>query len=146
MNIEGIIITPLKKIYNQEGGVLHGIKKSESSFINFGEAYFSTVNYKQIKGWNQHLKMTLNLIVPVGEVIFVMYDNRKKSNSKGLFFKISLSQDNYCRLTVPPNILMAFKGIKKDLNLILNISDIEHDPRELIKIDLKDINFNWDNI
>ena len=63
-----------------------------------------------------------NLIVPVGKVAFVIYDNRKKSKSYKNFSKITISKDNYIRLTIPPKLWVAFKGIDANLNLILNIA------------------------
>ena len=69
--MKGLIISELNQIYNPKGDILHALKKSDSSFNNFGEAYFSFVKYNQIKGWKKHTKMNMNLIVPVGEIKFV---------------------------------------------------------------------------
>ena len=67
----------LKTIDNINGAVMHGLKKSESSFNGFGELYFSNIKYKSIKAWKRHLRMTMNLIVPVGNVQFIFYDENK---------------------------------------------------------------------
>ena len=75
VNIEGVILTPLKKIIFPKGDILHGIKKGDDGYVDFGEAYFSTVNFGEIKGWNRHKEMTLNLVVPIGSVTFVIYDD-----------------------------------------------------------------------
>jgi len=141
--ISGVIITPLKKIINPLGDIYHGFKKSDIGFIDFKEAYFSSINYKSIKSWKKHNKMTLNLIVPVGKIRFVLYDDRKDTLTKGNFIDISLSLDNYCRLTVPPNVWMAFKGEGKSLNLLLNIADLYHDPKEIKRLDLDNIIYKW---
>ena len=63
--------------------------------------------------------------------------------TKGNFIDISLSLENYYRLTVPPGIWMAFKGESKYLNLLLNIADYYHDPNEIIRLDLNAIEYNW---
>ena len=53
--IEGIIITPLKKIYHTQGDIYHAMKKSDPGFDGFGEAYFSTSNkVKSKRGKNIH--------------------------------------------------------------------------------------------
>ena len=80
INIEGVILTPLKKISHPRGDVFHGMKKSDNGYAGFGEAYFSTIKNGEIKGWNKHKRMTLNLVVPVGKVIFIIYDGREKSD------------------------------------------------------------------
>ena len=141
INIKGLILTPLKQINNPKGKILHAIKKDDDGFISFGEVYFSTVNQNQIKGWNKHMKMTLNLVVPVGKVLFIIHDSNNSKNSN--FFEIYLSQDNYQRLTIPPNLWIAFKGIDKEPNLIMNLSNLEHDPDELVKKDLNEIDYDW---
>ena len=141
--IEGVRVTQLKQIFHPKGDVFHGMKRSEQGYSNFGEAYFSTIVKAEIKPWKKHLKMTLNLIVPEGEVKFVIYDDRKESKTENQYFTINLSLKNYCRLTVPPGVWMAFKGIGSDTNLLLNIADLEHDPKEIERIDLDQIQYNW---
>jgi dTDP-4-dehydrorhamnose 3,5-epimerase len=128
--MEGIHLTPLKIITGEGGNVLHALKNVEDSFSEFGEAYFSTVKHNTVKGWKKHTIMVSNLVVPVGEIQFVFYDDRPQSKSFKQFYEVILSSNNYQRLTVQPGIWMAFKGIGPDLNLLLNISSITHDPRE----------------
>jgi len=55
-----------------------------------------------------------------------------------------LSKNNYQRLTISPNLWVAFKGVSSTYNLILNIASIEHDPEEAINIDLQDIIYDWE--
>ena len=132
-----LIITPLKQIHHPKGDIYHVIKKSDRGFEGFGEAYFSTIKKDEIKGWKQHTKMTLNLVVPVGEIEFVIYDEKARE-----FFNIILSQKNYKRLTVKPGLWMAFRGME-EFNMLLNIASIEHDPKESNTKELKEINYEW---
>ena len=141
--IDGTILTPLKIIDHPLGDVFHGIKSSDNGFAGFQEAYFSTIRYGVIKPWKKHLKMTLNLIVPAGEIRFVLYDDRLNSKTNGQFMDVSLSLKNYHRLTVPPNVWMAFKGEDANINLLLNIANMEHDPEEVVRNDLNKIKFQW---
>ena len=78
--IDGLSVTPLDIIDVTGGNVLHIIKASDKSYSGFGEAYFSTVDYGVIRGWKRNRDMRLNLVVPVGSVRFVAYDNRNKSS------------------------------------------------------------------
>lgn len=146
ISIQGVILTPLKIITNSKGDIYHGIKNTDAGFSKFGEAYFSFVKSNMIKGWNKHLKMTLNLIVPVGVVTFVIYDDRDNSTSKGSFYRVELSPDNFYRLTISPGLWLAFKGKGKGKNLILNVADLEHNTDELEKTDLENIDYNWDMV
>ncbi len=143
ITIRGVIVTPLKRIYHPQGDIFHGLKKSDPGYVEFAEAYFSKIVKDQIKPWKKHTRMTLNLIVPIGEIKFVIYDDRPESKTQGNFFDIIISEENYCRLTVPPGLWMAFKGIGENLNLLLNIADIEHDPMEIVRIELEAFKYNW---
>ncbi len=142
--IEGVIVTDLNIISLDEGDVLHCMKKSDSGFEKYGEAYFSEVKPGAIKAWKRHNKMTLNLVVPVGEIKFVIYDDRLNSKTNGDFFEIILSRENYKRLTVQPGLWMAFQGIGNDLSMLLNIANIEHDFSEADRKNINEIKYGWD--
>ena len=128
MNSENslIVVRRLKKFNLDEGDVLHALKDSESEFCGFKEAYFSTIRHNKIKAWKMHLKMTMNLVVPVGKVQFNFYDSQKK-----ILNNIVIGQENYCRITVPPMIWCGFKGLSSNTSYILNISNQTHDPFEV---------------
>lgn len=134
--IEGVQLTPLKNISHPKGDVFHGMKKSDSGFNGFGEAYFSTIHSGDIKPWKKHLRMTLNLIVPVGKIRFVLHDDRAVSSTQGQTMAVELGPENYQRLTVPPGVWLAFEGLGEKLNLLLNIADLEHDSEEMERTDL----------
>ena len=141
--IEGVVVTPLKQIFHPKGDIFHGMKRSDYGYTNFGEAYFSTVLKSVVKPWKKHLKMTLNIMVPEGEIQFVIYDDRQASSTHGEYFTISLSPKNYCRLTIPPNVWVAFKGIGSNKNMLLNIADMEHDHEEILRLGLDQISYSW---
>ncbi|CUU87546.1 WxcM-like domain-containing protein [Campylobacter hyointestinalis] len=135
--MDGVILTSLKQIYNPKGNIFHAMKNSDIGYSGFGEAYFSTIDQNKIKGWKKHTKMTLNLIVPIGEIEFVIYNEKNKD-----FFSVKLSKNNYQRLTVSPNLWMAFRGIG-EYNMLLNLASIEHDPNEAVNVDLDEIQYDW---
>ena len=141
--LDGMIATNTKIIASSDGSVMHGLKYSDNGFISFEEVYFSTVKCQAVKAWKYHKKMTLNLLVPVGKVLFVFYDNRKGSSTYKNFFKLILSQSPYNRVTVPPKIWFGFKGMNQGINLICNVSNLSHDPNELIRKNVDEIQFDW---
>jgi len=61
--MDGVILTPLRKIEHSKGDVFLAMIASDKDFSGFGEAYFSTINKSDVKGWNKHTEMTLNLVV-----------------------------------------------------------------------------------
>ena len=82
--IDGVYLTQLKDIGTNGGSVLHAMKKSDDGFRGFGEAYFSVVDYGIVRGWKRHREMTLNLVVPVGEIKFVLIDDGQSSENINL--------------------------------------------------------------
>jgi dTDP-4-dehydrorhamnose 3,5-epimerase len=127
-------LTQLKIIRQSEGCVMHGIKSSDNSFSGFGEAYFSTVKNGYTKGWKLHREMTLNLVVPYGKIRFIVHNGKQdKENSfiEPIIDEV-IGESNYCRLTIPPNYWVAFQGVGKSSNILMNIANIEHNPGESI--------------
>ncbi|MBT5935177.1 WxcM-like domain-containing protein [Sulfurimonas sp.] len=135
--MDGVTLTPLKQIYNPKGDIFHAMKKSDDGFDGFGEAYFSTIHKNDIKGWKQHTRMTLNLVIPVGEIEFVVYDDKVQE-----FFSVKISQNNYQRLTVKAGLWVAFRGVNEN-SILLNLASIEHDPSEAISLDIGEIKYEW---
>ena len=131
-----IKIKPLKQINVEGGNVLHALKASEEEFYGFEEAYFSTIEINKIKAWKRHLRMTMNLIVPVGEVQFNFYSQEKKLLSNTI-----IGEKNYSRITVPPMTWFGFKGLASSTSYILNISNQFHDPSEVERKPLSFLNF-----
>ena len=133
--MDGVILTPLKQIIHPKGDIFHAMKASDDDFCGFGEAYFSAINMGDVKGWKKHTEMTLNLVVVIGKVELVIYDGDS-------FFNVKLSKNNYQRLTIKPNLWLAFRGLSTK-NILLNLASIEHDPNEAVNIELNKIKYEW---
>jgi len=144
INIAGVIFTPLSIIGTDGGDVLHAMRSSDPGYSDFGEAYFSTIDSGAIKGWKLHQEMILNLIVPIGQVRFAIFDERMDSPSKGKLCEIILSRENYGRLTIPPLLWVGFQGLDNGSSLLLNIASIEHSPEEARRKKLSEIEFDWE--
>jgi dTDP-4-dehydrorhamnose 3,5-epimerase len=136
--MDGVTLTPLKQITHPKGDIFHAMKASDDGFSGFGEAYLSTVNQGEVKGWKKHTEMTLNLVVVIGEIEFVAYDDNR-------FYGVKLSKNNYQRLTVEPGLWLAFRGLDSE-NMLLNLASIEHDPNESENVDLDIFNYSWGDL
>jgi len=140
--MDEILLTPLNIIKTPGGNVLHAMKKNEYGFNEFGEAYFSEIEHKAVKAWKRHRSMTLNLIVPIGAIRFVLLDDRPVGS--GELSQIVLSRDNYQRLTIPPMVWVGFQGVSNGTSMLLNIANITHSPDEVNVKEINEINFNWE--
>jgi len=141
--IKDVLITPLSIINVEGGSVMHAMKDSDSGFSGFGEAYFSNIGSGCVKAWKRHKNMTLNIVVPEGEIIFVLFDDRGEN---GQFQEVILSKSNYHRLTIPPMIWVGFQGVYRDNSILLNIADIKHEPDEIDRKPIEDIQYKWRNL
>ena len=139
--LSNIEINSLDIISVNGGDVKNFLKSDDLSYKGFGEVYFSLVDFGTIKGWKLHTKMTMNLVVPIGDVGFVFYDEVNKS-----FVNYKIGEKNYKRLTVPPNIWFSFKGLSKKQNLVVNFANIKHDQNEAKKLDISRFLYDWEEL
>lgn len=141
--IQGILLSPVKKINHENGDLFHIIRNFDEGFNGFGEAYISTIKHNEIKAWKRHIKMTANMVVPHGIVKMIIFDDRPQSTTNGVFNEFILSVDNYYRLTIPPNLVYGFMGLDKNINMIINVASISHDPKEQINYSKDYLKYNW---
>ncbi|CAE6869614.1 hypothetical protein R69746_08320 [Paraburkholderia aspalathi] len=139
--MQGILFTPLKRIATPGGDVLHGMKATDQGFSGFGEAYFSMVDKRAVKGWKMHRAMTLNFVVPCGEVQVRVYD---EASDKSQDFRLGPNTaETYGRLTIAPKLWVAFGGLGEGVNLLLNLASIPHDPSESERRDIVALPWSW---
>lgn len=135
--MDGVILTPLKRISTGKGDVMHAMKATDAGYCGFGEVYFSEVYAGEKKGWKRHNRMTLNLVVVRGEIKFYIYDDREDSKTKGETVEITLSPDkNYQRLTLASGLWLAFEGVSKETSILMDLIPEPHDPTEADKREL----------
>ena len=139
VNLMDILVTPLRRIPTIGGDVMHAIKNSDNGFNDFGEVYFSWVEQGAIKAWKYHQHMTLNLVVPLGEISFVFHIN----DQENCFRTETIGEQKYVRLTVPPGIWFGFQGRGSGQSLLMNLADMTHDTDEVLRKSVSEFNYNW---
>jgi len=144
--IDGVILSPLRQIFDERGKVMRMLREDSDLFSRFGEIYFSCTYPAAIKAWHLHKQMTLNYAVIFGEIKCVLYDDRPNSPTRGHVNEFFLSPENYSLLTVPPQIWNGWKGIGPKTSIVANCASIPHDPNEIERKSAfdKTIPYNWD--
>ena len=138
ISLDDILITPLARIATAGGDVLHAMKNSDAGYAGFGETYCSWVTAGAVKAWKRHTQMTMNIVVPVGQVRFVFHlDGVDELRVE------DIGENCYARITVPPGVWFGFKGLTAPQSLVLNIANIQHDPNEVERLELADIKYAW---
>ena len=138
MRLDNVLLTPLAVVPVAAGDVMHAMRRSSPGFTDFGEAYFSCLQPGAMKAWKRHRRMTLNLVVPVGQVSFAIIDAEG-----GMGRRYELGPASYGRLTVPPGLWVGFRNMGSTLSMILNLADLEHDPDEEDRAAADRFAFDW---
>ena len=146
--IDGVVVTPLRQIFDERGKVMHMLRCDDPVFTQFGEVYFSCTHPGVVKAWHLHKRMTLNYAVISGQIKFVLYDDRPNSSTRGNILELFLSPENYLLVTVPPLIWNGFKGVGTNTSIVANCATIPHDPGEIERKSPDDpsIPYNWNLI
>jgi dTDP-4-dehydrorhamnose 3,5-epimerase len=144
--IDGVTVTPLRRIPDERGAVFHMLREDSPVFERFGEIYFSLVYPGVVKGWHVHTRMTLNYAVPIGMVKLVCYDDREGSPTHGAIQELHVGELNYALVTIPPLVWNGFKGEGATPALVANCATIPHDPGEIDRVDpfANEIPYDWD--
>lgn len=132
--IEGVSVTPLRRIPDERGAVLHMLRSDSEHFDGFGEVYFSLVYPGVVKGWHRHHEMTLRYAVPVGMVKLVCYDDRADSPTHGNVLEVHTGELAYSLVVIPPMVWNGFKGEGTSPALVANCASIPHRPDEIDRL------------
>ena len=108
---EGVHFDARKIHTDERGSVLHHFRNDSPQFKVFGEVYGSTVLQNRVKAWTKHHRVTQNLVVPIGMVRFVVYDDREKSATCGQILEIMLGREKYGLLSISPGLWHGFQCV-----------------------------------
>jgi len=143
--VHDVIVTPLRRMPDERGAVLHMLREDSPTFERFGEIYFSTVYPGVVKGWHLHKQTTLNYAVPVGMVKVVCFDDRPDSPTRGAVQELHVGELDYALVTIPPMVWNGFKGEGPPPSLVANCATLAHDPTEIERLDpfQNEIPYDW---
>jgi len=134
-SIDGVIVTPLKKIPDERGCIYHMLREDSPVFERFGEIYFSLIHPSVIKAWHCHTKMKLNYACIHGQIKLVLYDDRKESSTRYNLMELFIGDENYVLVTIPPDVWNGFKGIGTETAIVANCATLPHDEDEIVRLD-----------
>ncbi len=125
--IEGVVIRPLKKIPDERGTIMHGVR-NDNMLNDFGEVYFKKLYKNVINGWHVHETLILNYICIYGMMKVVLFDMRQDSPTAGTIREVFMGDDNYVLLHIPPGIANASTVFSGDFAIFCNVASEPHDP------------------
>lgn len=125
--IDGVQIVPLKKVADERGTIMHGVRR-DNLLNDFGEIYFKKLYFGVVNGWHLHETLRLNYICIFGMIKLVLYDMRKDSPTKGELQEFFFGEDNYCLVHIPPGIANGSKGMWSPYSIMTNVASEPHNP------------------
>jgi len=128
--IDGVRITPRRVTHDFRGDVMHFLRNTDDEFTEFGEVYFSKIIAGQRKTWRRHRVAVSQLVVPIGTVEILLFDDRPASLTEHVHYKLAIGETNHQLVTVPPLVWYAFENSGDTTALIANCSSLPHDPNE----------------
>ena len=144
--INGVTITPLCRIQDERGIVMHMLRADDPHFVEFGEIYFSVIFPGVIKAWHLHSRMEINYAVVAGNIKLVLYDQRVSSPTHKKLQEIVFGQVNYQLVHVPPGVVNGFTAVGGERAIVANCATVPHDPAEITRIDpfTPTIPYSWE--
>jgi dTDP-4-dehydrorhamnose 3,5-epimerase len=144
--IEGVKITPKRKIIDDRGAIFHMLRNNDPEFQKFGEIYFSKIHPGVVKAWHHHSRMTLNYMVVTGSIQLGLWDGRKGSKTFGVTQTVYLDEQYSQLVTVPHGVWNGFKGLGVASSVLANCATEPHDPEEITRrpFDDREIGYSWE--
>lgn len=147
--IEGVFIIENFNSSDDRGSftkTYHNEFFEESGFCtNFKESYFSISKKNVIRGMHfqlppyDHEKL---VYVAKGEVVDVILDMRKKSDTFGKTISIVLNDNNHRSVYIPKGLAHGFKSMVDNTIMIYNVSTVYNNEADYgVRFD--SIDFNW---
>jgi len=140
--IDGLIITPIRRIAIPKGDVRCLLKDGDPGFDGFGEAYCSSIEGLAVKAWKCHRRMTVNLVPIKGSTCLKVHDDRPESTTRGETWSQILSP-YLCRVTIPPELWFGLQGIGTEENIVLNLASLPHDDAECDELPPESFGSPW---
>lgn len=126
-NIDGVVIVPLRKIPDERGTIMHGVR-ADNLMNPFGEVYFKKLYKDVVNGWHVHQTLILNYICILGMIKLVLYDMRENSPTYKQLQEIFIGEDNYCLVHIPSGIANGSKGLTGPYAIMCNVASEPHNP------------------
>jgi dTDP-4-dehydrorhamnose 3,5-epimerase len=129
--IHDFLITPLSKIHDERGTIMHMLCSDAAHFEQFGEVYLFTVYSGVINGWHIHNRMPLNYAAITWAIRLALYDQRHESPTDAEVPELFLGDNNDALVRVPPGVWRGFKGVGPQQPFAANCATFPHNPQEI---------------
>jgi len=132
--IDGVEIKKLKVIPDKRGFLMEMLRNDDEMFDTFGQVYMTGVKKGFAKAWHYHKKQIDRVTCIMGQALWVMYDAREDSKTKGEVQEIIMSDPTISGeqvlVKVPAGVLHGFTAYDCDEARIVNIPNNKYEYEE----------------
>ncbi len=120
--IDGVKVKPLRPIADERGRLMEMLRRDDEVFVEFGQAYVTTMYPGVTKAWHYHRLQTDSFACLRGMIKLVLYDEREGSPTRGRVNEFFLGDHAPLLVVIPPHVWHGFKNIGESESLILNVT------------------------
>jgi len=155
----------IKKISDERGFVSHIMKINDENYrklVSIWEIYASCCYPGKIKGWHYHTKMDMVYTCVSGMVQIAYAEGPEPSTyayagaigsrlagrnqypAREDFKTVFIGDQNYDQVFIPHGTWNAFRAIGEKPAIIINVTNMVHDPQEILRQADNLFNYKWD--
>ena len=143
--IDGVSLKQLKVIPDERGRLLEIFRVSDNN-IQPAQVYMTTAYEgvaKDKHAFHMHNLQTDNMCCIKGKMKIVIVDTREGSPTKGEVNEFVLGDENFGIVTIPPQVLHAFKSLVGE-SMVINVINQEYNHQEPDEVRIDNKYYDWD--
>lgn len=141
--IDGVVVSKPPVHTDHRGALVEMFTQPNFWKHDFAYAYQTSIRPGMLKGWFAHEKKTDRYHLVTGELLVLLYDDRKGSPTEGLVQKLVLSEATFRQILIPAKVWHLSLNIGTYDAILVNLPSThynhEHPDRYFISIDSGDI-------
>lgn len=128
--IEGVKTKKLRVIPDERGRLMEILRSDDEMFSRFGQVYMTTTYPQVVKAWHYHKEQDDNIVVAVGMLKLVLFDDRKGSPTRGQVNEFFIGEHNPMLVHVPADVYHGWKCISQTEALVINTTTRPYDHED----------------
>jgi dTDP-4-dehydrorhamnose 3,5-epimerase len=119
--IEGVVVKKLMRHVDERGYLMEILRRDDTLFQQFGQAYVSACFPGMVKAWHCHRLQTDHFCCLSGNLKVGLYDDREDSSTSGETQTIVIGMLNPALVVIPPLVWHGFMAVGGETAIVLNL-------------------------
>ncbi len=145
--IDGVVVKELKVVPDDRGFLMEVLRRDDSFFSHFGQAYITAAYPGKIKAWRLHREQEDNIFCVRGMIKLVMYDTREDSPTSGELVEVFTGEHRPAVVHMPRGLYHGWKCISTREAWVMNFTTepYRHDRPDVerLEADTDRIPYDW---